>query len=335
MAEAVVGWVAGEAVEAVALDAYLMALGGSAVGTRVGVDELAIGQPAQVGEVPGDAGVVGPFSKQSALRTWAAKGLLADRLLEREAARLGVTDPSSLDQWVSALEGAGEISVGPPGFADALACYQASLHRYRAGEARRVRHLLVAERAAAEILAAEVAGAGGGEAAAQAGGGQGAAQAGGGQGAAQAGGGQGAAQAGEGTAAAQAGGRATTVLGDLASRCSLDEGSRRRRGDLGWVERGQLAGALEEVIFAATPGELRGPVESPFGWHLLVVEAVRQANLRPFEECREEILVELAADRRREAVRQWWGRRLAEAVRVPAGSEHPVHPGLPGSLHRH
>ena len=305
MAEAVVGWVAGEAVEAPALDAYLMALGASAVGTRVGVDELAIGQPAQVGEVRDGAGVDGPFSKQRALRTWAAKGLLADRLLEREAARLGVADPTSLDQWVNALEAAGEISVGPPSLADALACYQASLHRYRAGEARRVRHLLVAERAAAEILAAEVASAE-------------------------------VAGAGEGAPAAQAaGGRVTIVLGDLASRCSLDEGSRGRRGDLGWVERGQFAGALEEVIFAATPGQLRGPVESPFGWHLLVVEAVRQARLRPFEECREEILVELAADRRREAVRQWWGRRLVEAVRVPAGAEHPVHPGLPGSLHRH
>lgn len=305
MAEAVVGWVAGEAVEAPALGAYLLALGGSAVGTRVGVDELAIGQPAQVGEVRDGAGVDGPFSKQRALRTWAAKGLLADRLLEREAARLGVADPTSLDQWVNALEAAGEISVGPPSLADALACYQASLHRYRAGEARRVRHLLVAERAAAEILAAEVASAE-------------------------------VAGAGEGAPAAQAaGGRVTIVLGDLASRCSLDEGSRGRRGDLGWVERGQFAGALEEVIFAATPGQLRGPVESPFGWHLLVVEAVRQARLRPFEECREEILVELAADRRREAVRQWWGRRLVEAVRVPAGAEHPVHPGLPGSLHRH
>jgi hypothetical protein len=297
--------VAGEAVEAPALGAYLLALGGSAVGTRVGVDELAIGQPAQVGEVRDGAGVDGPFSKQRALRTWAAKGLLADRLLEREAARLGVADPTSLDQWVNALEAAGEISVGPPSLADALACYQASLHRYRAGEARRVRHLLVAERAAAEILAAEVASAE-------------------------------VAGAGEGAPAAQAaGGRVTIVLGDLASRCSLDEGSRGRRGDLGWVERGQFAGALEEVIFAATPGQLRGPVESPFGWHLLVVEAVRQARLRPFEECREEILVELAADRRREAVRQWWGRRLVEAVRVPAGAEHPVHPGLPGSLHRH
>ena len=314
MAEAVVGWVAGEAVEAPALGAYLLALGGSAVGTRVGVDELAIGQPAQVGEVRDGAGVDGPFSKQRALRTWAAKGLLADRLLEREAARLGVADLTSLDQWVNALEAAGEISVGPPSLADALACYQASLHRYRAGEARRVRHLLVAERAAAEILAAEVAGAE----------------------VAGAGGGAPAAQAGEGAPAAQAGGgRVTIVLGDLASRCSLDEGSRGRRGDLGWVERGQFAGALEEVIFAATPGQLRGPVESPFGWHLLVVEAVRQARLRPFEECREEILVELAADRRREAVRQWWGRRLVEAVRVPAGAEHPVHPGLPGSLHRH
>ena len=311
MAEAVVGWVAGEAVEASALDAYLVALGGSVAGTRVGVDDLAIGQPAEVSEVQGSAGVAGPFSKERALRTWAAKGLLADRLLEREAARLGVADPTSFDQWVSALEGAGEISVDPPGNADALACYQASLHRYRAGEARRARHLLVAERTEAERWAAEVAGAGGGEATAA----------------------RGAAHAGGGEAHAARG--AATSLGDLASRFSLDEGSRRRRGDLGWVERGQLAGALEEAIFAATPGELRGPVESPFGWHLLVVEAVRRASLRPFEECREEILAELAADRRREAVRQWWGRRLAEAVRVPAGAEHPVHPGLPGSVHRH
>ena len=42
-------------------------------------------------------------------------------------------------------------------------------------------------------------------------------------------------------------------LADLAVQ-SLDAGTRTCGGDLGWVERGQLAGALEEAIFAAELG---------------------------------------------------------------------------------
>jgi hypothetical protein len=308
VAEPVVGWVGGEAVEVPVLDAYLVALGTSTVGTRVGVDELATRQRAEVGGAGGDGGGATSFSKESALRSWAAKSLLADRLLQQEAARLGVADPTSLDQWVGALEAAGEISIDPPGEADALACYRAGLHRYRAKAARRVRHLLVAERAVAEKLAGEVAKSGTAPAGAP---------------------------VGVGPGASPGGAGAAAALGELASRWSLDEGSRGRGGDLGWVEPGQLAGGLEEVIFRATPGELEGPVESPFGWHLIVVEAVRPEGLRPFEDCREEIRADLARDRRREAFRRWWSCRLAEEVRVPAGAEHPLHPGLPGSVHRH
>jgi hypothetical protein len=123
-------------------------------------------------------------------------------------------------------------------------------------------------------------------------------------------------------------------LADLAAQ-SLDAGTRARGGDLGWVERGQLAGALEESIFSAEPHRVYGPIESHFGWHVLVVDAVRPAYVRPFAECKGEILSELASDRRQAAWREWWQRRVAEAITVPDGSLDVLAPGLPGTSHRH
>ena len=76
-------------------------------------------------------------------------------------------------------------------------------------------------------------------------------------------------------------------------------------------------------------------MNSAFGWHVLVVEEVRPAQERPFTECRDEITAEMAADRRQAAWRGWWERRVAEAINVPPGTEHPLSPGLPGSGHRH
>lgn len=288
----VVGWVAGEPVPSLALDAYLSSLACSAVGARVGVD----GPPAEEavavarGPVAGTPTSYSNHSKSSAVRAWAVKGLLADRLFQREASRLGVTEPASSEAWLGALTTNGEVALAQPGDAEVLACYRSNLHRYRTPEARRVRHLLVADKATAERLAKEVV------------------------------------AAGDGVPAS---------LAELAALWSLDEGTRARGGELGWVVRGRFAGAFEEAVFGACQGELCGPVESGFGWHLFTVESVRSARLRPFEECREEIIAELVADGRRAALRQWWGRRLAEAVRVPPGVEHPMYPGLPGAAHRH
>jgi hypothetical protein len=127
---------------------------------------------------------------------------------------------------------------------------------------------------------------------------------------------------------------ATAKVADLALQ-SLDAGTRTRGGDLGWVERGQLAGALEEAIFTAEPDRAYGPVESHFGWHVLVVDAVQPEHVRPFDECKGEILSELASDRRQAAWREWWQRRVAEDITVPDGSFDVLAPGLPGTSHRH
>lgn len=131
--------------------------------------------------------------------------------------------------------------------------------------------------------------------------------------------------------------REATEAGGLADVAlqSLDAGTRTCGGDLGWVERGQLAGALEEAIFTAEPGRAYGPVESHFGWHVLAVDAVQPEHVRPFDECKGEILSELASDRRQAAWREWWQRRVADEITVPDGALDVLAPGLPGTSHRH
>lgn len=81
----------------------------------------------------------------------------------------------------------------------------------------------------------------------------------------------------------------------LAAEASDDVGSRNSGGDLGFVARGVLGGALEEALFSMEQGAIAGPVESEFGYHLIRLDGVRAGEQRPFELVREEIRSELAS----------------------------------------
>jgi len=70
---------------------------------------------------------------------------------------------------------------------------------------------------------------------------------------------------------------------------------------LGPVAAGLLPEALDRALQTLAPGGLSEPVQTPFGWHLLHLERVTPATVRPFEEVREALAEELA--RRRAADR--------------------------------
>ena len=86
----------------------------------------------------------------------------------------------------------------------------------------------------------------------------------------------------------------------LAREHSEDPGSRDAGGDLGWVEQGMMVAPFEQALFAMQPGEVRGPVKTDFGWHVLQLREVQAGSARPFEEVRDELAREQAqADRER------------------------------------
>ena len=84
---------------------------------------------------------------------------------------------------------------------------------------------------------------------------------------------------------------------ELATEYSTDPGSAQRGGDLGCLPEGATVPAFDEAAFSAELGELTGPVETQFGFHLLVVDSREDARQLAFDEVREQIERSLRAER--------------------------------------
>lgn len=65
---------------------------------------------------------------------------------------------------------------------------------------------------------------------------------------------------------------------------SIDPRAKQTLGDFGWVEEGSGFPALDELAFALEIGELGGPVETPAGWHIVLVTDKRAARYRDIDD---------------------------------------------------
>ena len=74
------------------------------------------------------------------------------------------------------------------------------------------------------------------------------------------------------------------------------DGTASQGGDLGWFTKEDMVPEFAEAAFSIPPGEIGGPVKSPFGWHLIKVEEKRQKPVPPFEEVREALAGEVAQE---------------------------------------
>jgi peptidyl-prolyl cis-trans isomerase D len=91
----------------------------------------------------------------------------------------------------------------------------------------------------------------------------------------------------------------------LASELSTDAGTKALGGDLGWIGRGMLVGPFEDALFEMQTGEVRGPVRSDFGYHVIRLDELRPGTTQPFETVRDELASEL---RTRRAEQQFYDR---------------------------
>ena len=69
----------------------------------------------------------------------------------------------------------------------------------------------------------------------------------------------------------------------LARTLSEDTGSARLGGDLGYNTKGKMVGPFDDAQFALKAGEISDVVETRFGYHVILVEGVREGDVPPAE----------------------------------------------------
>ena len=87
---------------------------------------------------------------------------------------------------------------------------------------------------------------------------------------------------------------------ELAKQYSDDPGSAAQGGDLGSNPRGTMVKAFDDAVFAMKPGEIVGPVQSDFGYHMIKLTGVTPAQTLSLDEAKGQI----EADLKRQKVTQ-------------------------------
>ena len=86
-------------------------------------------------------------------------------------------------------------------------------------------------------------------------------------------------------------------FGELAKQYSKDPGSAPNGGDLGWVDRSTFVAPFTDALFSMKPGEIRGPVKTEFGYHIIRLEEIQAGKGKSFDEARPQLESELRRNR--------------------------------------
>jgi hypothetical protein len=105
---------------------------------------------------------------------------------------------------------------------------------------------------------------------------------------------------------------------DLARIHSADL-SAAKGGDLGWIYPGDTVPEFEQAMDALKPGELSQPVQSPFGWHLILVEDRRVQDVS--DERKRGAARNALRERKSDEAYQDWLRQLRDRAYVEYRTE--------------
>jgi peptidyl-prolyl cis-trans isomerase C len=110
----------------------------------------------------------------------------------------------------------------------------------------------------------------------------------------------------------------------LAKENSQDPGSAAKGGDLGCLGKGETVPEFEQAAFGAERGEIVGPVQTEFGYHILQVTDVKPEQTRSLQEVESQIRSQLATEKQSEAFNKWIEEQKKERdVKYLKGYEPP------------
>ncbi len=109
---------------------------------------------------------------------------------------------------------------------------------------------------------------------------------------------------------------------ELARQFSQDPGSSSQGGDLGWVEAGVMVPEFEQAMNRLTePGQISEPVQTPFGLHLIRLDAYEPEHGKSFEEARAELEREYREDEAEKAYLEVADKLVEQAFEDPNSLE--------------
>ncbi len=76
-------------------------------------------------------------------------------------------------------------------------------------------------------------------------------------------------------------------------------------GEMGWMEKGQLMGEIDEKVFALQPNQLAGPIQSALGYHIFKLIERKEVSVRPIAVVRPQIQDILFKQKLREKLESW------------------------------
>ncbi|MCL4516409.1 MAG: peptidylprolyl isomerase [Firmicutes bacterium] len=92
----------------------------------------------------------------------------------------------------------------------------------------------------------------------------------------------------------------------LAKKYSEDPGSAKSGGDLNFFRRGQMVPEFEKVAFSLGVGEISQPVKTKYGYHIIKVEARKEAKGPDFEKVKKQLEAQLAEQKKQETLQKWF-----------------------------
>jgi peptidyl-prolyl cis-trans isomerase C len=91
----------------------------------------------------------------------------------------------------------------------------------------------------------------------------------------------------------------------LAKENSQDPGSAAKGGDLGCLGEGETVPEFEDAAFGAEQGEIVGPIQTEFGYHIIQVTDVKPKQTIPLQEVESQIRSQLTTEKQTEEFSKW------------------------------
>ncbi len=82
----------------------------------------------------------------------------------------------------------------------------------------------------------------------------------------------------------------------LAKENSKDPGSAGNGGDLGYFKKGDMVPEFEKVSYALKKDEISEPFESPFGFHIIKLTGIKEKQVKPLADVKQQIIAEIQYD---------------------------------------